>query len=63
MKLLNHRPLSNPTAHNEEDLVRLGLENEREWEDEAELDAVIERESLQAGPAGKSQTVRGPSRH
>lgn len=57
--------MSNPTAHNEDDLVRLGLEKEGEWEDEDELDAVIERETLQAagGQAAEGKTLRGPSRH
>ena len=33
--------LSNPTVHNEEDLVWLGLEVEADWEDKKDLDIWI----------------------
>lgn len=67
---------SNPTPHNEEDLVRLGMEVEEDWEDEKDLDIWIEKENSIEGPesghAGKAKlgqvgkttaSSKGPSRH
>ena len=42
--------LSNPTAHNEQDLIRLGIEAEKPLEDEKDLDIWIEKENSIEGP-------------
>ena len=67
--------LSNPTPHNEKDLVQLGMEVKEDWEDEKDLDIWIEKENSIEGPesghAGKAKLgqvgkatagSKGPSR-